>query len=267
MCAKLRKAMGTKKIGHTGTLDPFATGLLIIAVGKATKLIPFLEKDHKTYETEILLGYFSETLDTESEIRAVNSEACVVSRGEVKTALKEKFSGKIQQVPPKYSALKIGGKKMCDMARKGTDFEIKPRETEIISTEILDFNFPVVKLRLTVAAGFYVRSFARDLGEALGLGGGICQQLRRIAVGPVTVDKSIKAIESAKVDDLIMPEKILTIPRVEIDPGRIDDFLQGRAFRFDNNLEEKFMVLSEGRFLGVGEMKCGNLQPRLGFQG
>lgn len=298
VCAKLRKQLNTKKIGHTGTLDPFATGILVVAVGKATKLIPFFEKDRKTYETEILLGHMSETLDTESEIRKVSSEECVVDRVKVELILESVFSGKIEQVPPKYSALKIGGKKMCDMARKGEEFEIKPRETEVIKVEVLSLDFPVVKVRLTVAAGFYVRSFARDLGEALGLGGGICQQLRRVGVGDITInnealvmrDKSnvsklknnflsfpcrresrqldlpiISVIESVTPENLISPEKILKLPQVEIAEDRIPDFLQGRVFPFESKFEDKFMVLSGGRFLGVGEMKCGNLQPRLGF--
>ncbi len=281
VCGKLRKILKIKKIGHTGTLDPFATGLLIVAVGKATKLIPFLEKDQKIYETEILLGHTSETLDTESKIKKISDNE--ISKEAIEQILCSNFLGKIQQIPPKYSALKINDKKMCDMARKGEDFEIKARETEIISTKILDFNFPVVKIRLEVSAGFYVRSFARDLGVSLGLGGGVCQQLRRIGIGDIcpfchfevdknTVEKKYfcskkvkNDIESITVDDLISPEKILKLQKVEIPKDRISDFLQGRAFKFDNDLDDKFMVMSEDRFLGIGEMKYKNLQPRLGF--
>ncbi len=275
VCAKLRKQLKTKKIGHTGTLDPFATGLLIVAVGKATKLIPFFEKDKKIYETEILLGHTSETLDTESEISECQIPSVEVKKKDIEAVLKERFTGKIEQIPPKYSALKIGGKKMCDMARKGEAFEIQPRQTEVIKVEVLSLKFPVVRIRLEVAAGFYVRSFARDLGEALGLGGGICQQLRRIGVGAVKMTNNelrmtngleiVKNLDSVTAENLISPEKLLKLPQVEIEAGRIADFLQGRAFPFESEIKDKFMVLSDGRFLGLGEMKYGNLQPRMGF--
>ena len=273
VCAKLRRILGTKKIGHTGTLDPFATGLLIVAVGKATKLIPFLEKDRKVYETEILLGHTSETLDTESEITEISDSSKKVSKKDIEQILCSNFSGKIQQIPPKYSALKIGGKKMCDMARKGEEFEIKSRETEICSAEVLNFKFSVVNIRLEVAAGFYVRSFARDLGEALGLGGGICQQLRRIGIGDISPIEGetkrginiCKDIEIVKVEDLISPEKILKLPQIQIPEDRIADFLQGRVFPSEEKIDGKFIVMSGGRFLGIGEKKFDNIQPRLGF--
>ncbi len=261
--------MGTKKIGHTGTLDPFATGLLIVAVGKATKLIPFLEKDRKIYETEILLGYISETLDTESEIKEVNIDKKLINKKDIEQILCSNFSGKIQQIPPKYSALKINGKKMCDMARKGEEFEIKPRETEIISAKVLDLNFPVVRIALEVSAGFYVRSFARDLGENLGLGGGICQQLRRTGIGQLAINNKQLTInndiEKITIENLISPERILNLSQIQIPEERIDDFLQGRAFKFDINIDDKFIVMSGEKFLGIGEKKFENLQPRLGF--
>ena len=107
VCAKLRKRFNTKKIGHTGTLDPFATGLLLVAVGKCTRLIPFLEKLPKTYRTQILLGSTSETLDPESEITVIKKSADFLQT-DIQTALDQKFRGKIRQIPPKYSALRIG---------------------------------------------------------------------------------------------------------------------------------------------------------------
>ncbi len=270
VCAKLRRILGTKKIGHTGTLDPFATGLLIVAVGKATKLIPFLEKDKKIYETEILLGWTSETLDTESEKKlTISNKQLTIKKKDIEQVLCSSFSGKIQQIPPKYSALKINGKKMCDMARKGEEFEIKPRETEIISAKVLDLNFPVVRIALEVSAGFYVRSFARDLGENLGLGGGICQQLRRTGIGQLAINNKQLTInndiEKITIENLISPERILNLSQIQIPEERIDDFLQGRAFKFDINIDDKFIVMSGEKFLGIGEKKFENLQPRLGF--
>ncbi|MCK5460508.1 tRNA pseudouridine(55) synthase TruB [Candidatus Gracilibacteria bacterium] len=263
VCAKLRKKLGVKKIGHTGTLDPFATGLLIVAVGSCTKLIPFFEKDRKTYKAEILLGKTSETLDGESEmIESFNG--IFPDKKKIEEVLKTRFSGRIEQIPPKYSALKIGGKKMCDLARKGIDFEIKPRETEIFSIQLLKYEFPLLTVNIEVSAGFYVRSFARDLGKIL-CGGGLCKNLRRETIEKLSVSQAQK-IEAISKEILIDPQKLLSLPKIEIDKKRKDDFLQGRAFAFqiDENIESggKFLVLSEGKTLGVGEMEFGNLQPR-----
>jgi len=162
-CAVVRKALNIKRVGHTGTLDPFATGLLVVAVGKCTKLIPFLEKDRKIYRTKILFKKTSETLDPESDI-VVSDNCYVVSESELQKVLTEQFQGKIEQVPPKYSALKIDGKRAYDLARKGEDFEMKKRSTEVISTKILDVGDDWCELEIEVAAGFYVhqrQSFKR----------------------------------------------------------------------------------------------------------
>lgn len=263
VCAKLRKKFGIKKIGHTGTLDPFATGLLIVAIGSCTKLIPFFEKDKKTYKAEILLGKTSETLDSESEITE-SFNGTIPELKTIEEVLVNHFLGKIEQIPPKYSALKIGGKKMCDLARKGVDFEIKSRTTKIFSTKILKYEFPLLTITIETSAGFYVRSFARDLGELL-CGGGICNNLRREKIEKLSVLQAQK-IEAISEESLIDPQKILPLSIIEIPKEREDDFSQGRAFAFNGATDipsgEKFLVVMEGKTLGVGEMEFGNLQPR-----
>ncbi|NJP03912.1 tRNA pseudouridine(55) synthase TruB [Candidatus Gracilibacteria bacterium] len=271
VCARMRKILNTRKIGHTGTLDPFATGLLIVAVGKATRLIPFLEKAKKTYVTKIILGQTSETLDPESEIVkcepssdrdtpwSVSTEWTIPSEEDVKKLLDTKFQGPIEQIPPQYSAIKMNGKKACDMARKGEKVEMKSRQTEIFETKILDYNFPEIEIELTVAAGFYVRSFARDLGTELA-GGGMCQELRRTKIEDISVE------EAEPVDMItgpIDPKFILTnVPQREIPTGRVQDFIAGRAFPFSGIEGEKILVLVGGKSIGVGEMICRKLQPR-----
>lgn len=260
VCARMRKIFNTRKVGHTGTLDPFATGLLIVAVGKCTRLIPFLEKAKKTYQTTITLGKTSPTLDPESEITDMPFSGEVPSREGIEKLLHEEFLGKIEQIPPQFSALKINGKKCCDMARKGEEIEMKSRATEIFCCEIQEYNYPKLKIELEVAAGFYVRAFARDLGEKL-VGGGICSQLRRTAIETLSVED---ALPLELCTDPIDPKFILeNIPQTEISSGRTQDFLAGRAFPWSGLEGEKSLVLVGGKTIGLGEMKNGMLQPRV----
>lgn len=258
VCARMRKLLNIKKIGHTGTLDPFATGLLVVAVGKCTRLIPFFEKDRKKYRTKILFNKISPTLDPESAM----SDAPVreVGEAELQQLLDKKFLGKIQQVPPQFSAIKIAGKKSCDLARRGEKVDLQPRDTEVFSAKIVSFNWPEVEIELDVAAGFYVRALARDLGEMLG-GGAICTELRRTGVGELSVDDA-EPLEH--VSTPIDPAMILTaVPQREIPTGRVKDFIAGRAFDFPGLDGEKILVLVGGRTIGVGEFRDGKLQPRV----
>ena len=270
VCAKLRKPLGIKRIGHTGTLDPFATGLLVIAVGKCTKLIPLLEKDIKTYRTKILLGKTSETLDPESEIIDCHN-GHVPERAEIESLLKEKFTGEITQVPPKYSALKINGQRAYDLARRGEDVIMKERETEVKAIKVLSYSFPEVEVELSVAAGFYVRSFANDLGSAL-CGGGLCSALRRIGVGELNIETGdfevLKDLTDLENLCTIDPQSMIkNIVHVSIEPARLPDLQAGRAV-FVENLPangEKVLVLCESATVGLAEVEDGNLQPRVVF--
>jgi len=259
VCAKLRKILNTKKVGHTGTLDPFATGLLVVATGKCTKLIPFLEKDKKTYIAKIILGKTSETLDSESEIVDCKYDK-EPNKEEVKKIIKKKFLGKISQIPPQFSAIKIKGKKACDIARKGQKVDLKARKTEIFRIDILSYKFPELELALEVSAGFYVRSLARDLGKELA-GGGFCSELRRTKVGELDI-KDAEKVDG--ITEVIDPKFILkNITHREIPSGRVQDFIAGRAFPFSGIEKEKILVLVGGNSIGVGEITCGNLQPRV----
>lgn len=285
VCAKIRKQLKIKRVGHTGTLDPFATGLLIVAVGRATKLIPYLEKDRKTYITEILLGSTSETLDPESEIVSIlppdkgdKGGFKIPQISDIQKTLDQKFSGKIQQIPPKYSALKINGKKMYQLARAGEEFEIKSRETEIFSTKILAYNFPILKLEITAAAGFYVRSFARDLGEILAEAG-MCQSLRRTCIEKISV-KNLHIISEENLkspanplpegDSLIDPQQIIPLPTLEIPTERFEDFRHGRAFPIvdivgtqEMEPAQNLLLTINGKSIGVGEYKHGKISPKI----
>ena len=261
VCAKIRKKFNIKKVGHTGTLDPFATGLLVVAVGKGTRCIPFLEKLSKTYETKILLGKISETHDTESSVKNILVNQKIYKK-EIQSILEKNFQGKIKQRPPKFSAIKIDGKRAYDLARKEKNFEIPKRETEIFYTKILDYDFPYLNLELKVQAGFYVRSLARDLGKILGTGA-ICEELRRTFVGDINISQAEK-IDDVK--NLLDPKILLTnFRQVEIEPERIVDFSVGRAFPFLGKNKEKILFLHKEKTIGIGEVFGKNVQPKVVF--
>jgi len=171
---KIRFILQAKKIGHTGTLDPLASGLLIVATEGSTKLIPFLDKARKTYEFSVDFSRESPSCDLGSEVTSVTPEVFEFARKNITAteieAVLPSFRGKISQVPPIYSAVRIDGKRAYTMARKGTPVEITPREVEVFSLDLLDFNFPIAKFRAEVSAGTYIRSIGRDIGRALHLG-------------------------------------------------------------------------------------------------
>ncbi len=260
VCARLRKQFNTRKVGHTGTLDPFATGLLIVAVGKCTRMIPFLEKAKKSYTTKILLGKSSPTLDPESEVTEISFSGEKPTKEEIEKIIEKNFIGKIEQVPPQFSALKINGKKCCDLARKGEKVEMKSRSAEVFSIKICNYSYPELTVEMEVAAGFYVRSFARDLGKIL-VGGGICSELRRTAIESISVED---ALPVGMCVEPIDPKCILTnFLQTEIPTGRVQDFIAGRAFPWSGLEGEKSLVLVGGKTIGLGEIMKGKLQPRI----
>lgn len=166
------------KVGHAGTLDPFATGLLIVLLGDATKKADEFLKLDKVYEATITLGATSSTGDPEGEITPVSSE--VPTKETIEAALKQ-FVGEIQQRPPAFSAIKVNGQRAYKLARKGQDVEIPLRTVTIYSIELLEYAYPEVKIRTHVGSGTYIRSLAVDIGEKIGTGA-YCSQLRRTAI-------------------------------------------------------------------------------------
>ena len=186
---KLRDEFGHKvKVGHTGTLDPFATGLLILLSGKNTKKSNEFLKLDKVYETSIKLGYISDTGDTEGKIEKKNDKK--VDLKEVQEVLR-KFIGDIEQVPPKFSAIKINGQRAYKMARAGKDFEMPSRKVTIYKIEILEYEYPILKIRCHVSSGTYIRTLAEDIGEVLGIGA-YCLELRRLKIGDFDVKDAEK---------------------------------------------------------------------------
>jgi len=176
----LTKQHGRKiKVGHCGTLDPIATGLLILVTGKLTKRAGELTKMDKIYEAEATLGSASSTYDSEGQLSPVSTRKPSLS--EVKTQL-IKFKGKIEQTPPAFSAIKINGKRAYKLAREGKEVKIEPRQVEIYSTQLIKYAYPKITFRVHVSSGTYIRSLINDLGNNLGVGAHM-SALRRTQIG------------------------------------------------------------------------------------
>lgn len=189
---ELKEEFGHKiKVGHTGTLDPFATGLLILLSGKMTKKSNEFLKLDKIYEAELKLGFVSSTGDPEGEIQQYSDNLCP-QRDAVKSVLRS-FTGKITQTPPRFSAIKINGERAYKLARKGADFEIPSREVEIYSIEILDYSYPTLKIRCHVSSGTYIRTLAEDIGKKLGTGAYLTA-LRRTKIGDYHIEDAKKVM-------------------------------------------------------------------------
>lgn len=191
--AKIRNKLGVKKVGHTGTLDPMATGVLVLCLGKATKLAQKITGYNKEYVAEITLGATSPTDDAEGEITPFPG-AKEKKTDEILTAL-EDFEGEIMQLPPQFSAKKVKGKRAYAMARKGQEVKLEPVKVKVHELELLDYKWPTLKLRVLSGKGFYVRSLARDLGEKLGTGGYL-SALKRTKVGKYDLSQAM-TIEEA----------------------------------------------------------------------
>ena len=211
---RLKAEFGHKvKVGHTGTLDPFATGLLILLSGKMTKRSNEFLKHDKVYEATLKLGYTSTTGDPEGEIQeyfnsgprpsgpspradGANSRAAALRNAPNQNILEstiKSFVGEITQTPPKFSAIKISGQRAYKLARKGEDFEIPSRKVTIYSIEILDYNYPELKIRCHVSSGTYIRTLAEDIGKALGTGAYLTA-LRRTKIADYDVESAEKLV-------------------------------------------------------------------------
>ena len=202
--SKIRNAVGVKKVGHAGTLDPMATGLLIICTGQKTKDILSFQDLEKTYAGSILLGKKSKSMDLETELIG-DEDISLIKDADIYNA-REKFVGNILQVPPMFSAIKFKGKSLYNMARKGKTIELKPREVSVSNFEILEINKPHIKFEITCSKGTYIRSIANDFGEELGCGG-VLSSLRRTAIGNYSVN------EALSIDDFVSLSNMMKAQR------------------------------------------------------
>lgn len=181
--SRMRRIFNQKKIGHTGTLDPDVEGVLVVCMGRATKLVDDLSRGTKTYECTMLLGRTTDTQDAGGT--TLSEHPVTVSEAEVRNAIFS-FSGKQMQIPPMYSAVKVGGKKLVDLARRGIEVERKPREVEFSEIGIMKMELPRVRFRVTSSHGAYIRTLCNDIGEKLGCGA-VMESLTRTRVEEFTV--------------------------------------------------------------------------------
>lgn len=200
--ARLRRVFQTRRIGHGGTLDPMATGVLPVFVGRATRGVEFFEHAEKTYETVLQLGLTTDTEDTTGIV--LEEKEVSVTREQVEEVL-QGFRGEILQIPPMYSALKVNGQKLCDLARKGKEVERKPRPITIHELTLLDMGETTLRLRVKCSKGTYIRTLCKDIGAALGCGGCMAE-LRRTTAGEYTIGESVPLLTLLEEQE---PEKYL----------------------------------------------------------
>ena len=225
--ASVRRALGEKRVGHTGTLDPMATGVLPICVGEATKLVPFLMGGDKEYEAELLFGVTTDSLDATGTVTS-ETNAAHVSRSDVERALPG-FVGTIQQRPPMHSAVRVDGQRLYKLAHQGLEIERQERAVVVHALELLGFATPRARLRVRCGKGTYVRSLAADLGAALGVGAHLTA-LRRTRVGPFTLEHAVALDTLSPATPLMTPADALadhaTVP---LDDAQVRDVRAGKV--------------------------------------
>ncbi|MBC7962564.1 MAG: tRNA pseudouridine(55) synthase TruB [Steroidobacteraceae bacterium] len=232
--SRVRRIAGTRRVGHTGTLDPFATGVLPIAVNDGTKAIPFLDEGVKCYEALMQLGVATDTLDMTGKVIS-ELDCSSVSRELLLNAFAQ-FTGNISQIPPMYSAIKQGGQPLYKLARQGQQVERAARQVEIHSLDLLSFTSPFVSFRVTCSRGTYIRTLADDIGALLGCGACL-KELRRTASGPFLLQSSIslETLESVfkegcPTDYFVTPHAALGhLPDLPLNEAGLAKVLHGRS--------------------------------------
>lgn len=222
--ARLRKHFGERRIGHAGTLDPSATGVLLVGVGNGTRLMRFLEKMDKSYTCEIVFGVTTSTLDADGDV-LVTSDAPVPAIEDLRALVASNLTGAIEQIPPMVSALKVDGKRLHQLAREGIEVERVARPIRVHAFDIESTEDPrVVRASVTCGSGTYVRSLGADLGDLAGCGAHI-RNLRRTSIGPFTLSDS-STLDEPELHDVITA--VRDMERVTLDDAGIDDVLYGR---------------------------------------
>ena len=260
VAAKLRGVFHERRIGHSGTLDPMATGVLVLFVGRATRAVEFAESDSKEYLAGLRLGLVTNTQDTSGE--TLETHPVAVTREELDAAL-DAFRGDISQIPPMYSAIKIGGKKLYELARKGQEVERKPRNITIFELAVEDGHDSDWNLRVHCSKGTYVRTLCHDVGQRLGCGG-CMSSLRRTRAGRFTLEQAVtmeQILEFAKEHDpaeLLLPVDALFAqhPALIVTLGQTEKLKHGASIRDCHFADGTYRVYSEtGEFLLLGTVK------------
>jgi tRNA pseudouridine55 synthase len=248
------------KIGHAGTLDPLATGVLVLAVGQATRLIEYVQAMTKVYRTRIRLGATSDTDDADGTVTP-SAAAVPVDEAVVRTALNA-FLGDISQTPPAYSAARVEGRRAYDLARRGADVTLAPRTVRIDRIDIREYCWPDLELDIHCGKGTYIRSIARDLGQGLGVGGHVTV-LRRLRIGPFAVEDAVSLdadAETAHRKLLPTSAAVGHLPAVRVTADEAARLRNGQTIAADGDGE--VAVLDEaGELVAVGTVNGGRLKP------
>lgn len=271
---KVRWLFQAQKAGHTGALDPLATGLLPICLGEATKFTRFLLDADKAYRTTAHLGIRTATLDAEGEVTETRPVPDL-NASQVQDLLVSRFTGPIEQTPPMYSALKRDGKKLYDLARKGETVELEPRPVTINNLDLVELSPPEMVLEVDCTKGTYIRTLVDDIGQALGCGAYV-SQLRRLRHGRFSLDKAVSlddliALQEAEGSQALdrhlvsVDELLADLPEVVLTPGQARRFSHGNPVNAIVAMPEGEIRVREeesGAFLGVGRITAsGELQP------
>lgn len=269
---KIKKIL-KEKVGHTGTLDYAASGLMILTVGKATRLTEYFQGLDKEYITTGELGKITSTYDSQGEI--LEEKECDISEEELRSIILS-FQKTYPQMPPKYSSKRIGGKRAYQLAKKGLEVELKPKKVSIYSIQILKIDIPFFTIKVECSSGTYIRSLVKEIGDEAGCGAYV-KELRRTKIDDFSVEDAIPFeqlinMRKEEIQELIIPiEKALkNFEKIVLDINFDKRFLNGQRFRVPKELPVGTFVKvfsDEGKFLGIGRIKEGNiLQPEKVFK-
>lgn len=255
---RVRKIFSIKKVGHAGTLDPLASGVLPIAIGRATKFIEYLADCNKAYRAEILFGIATDSGDLEGEIISRADDFQMPTIDELNAALKD-FIGEIEQTPPKFSAIKIHGRKAYELARKDLDFEMPSRLVKIFNVKLVSVEENSAVIEIECGKGTYIRSLAIDLGERLHLPATL-KNLIRLRVGDFDL-KNALTLDELGTENILPIENCLNhLPRFELNPNRIRAFMNGLPTTVHAADVKSLRICADGKFLGVGRIENGELR-------
>lgn len=268
--ARMRRLAGTRRIGHLGTLDPMATGVLPLLLGPATRLARFFDNEEKIYEGVIRFGFSTSTYDAEGEATS-EAKPCVIDRDAIQDLIAQRFLGEIEQIPPAVSAKKIGGTPAYKLARQNKPVELKPVTVTVHEFRILDAEADRLRVRVRCGPGTYVRSLAHDLGAAVGVGAHLAS-LRRHASGSFALGQAISLEDAAELSgegrlrERLIPaaELLPEIPAEIVDDALIRNIREGRDFNASPFLETGNSTLLKavsrrGELIAIGERKLHRL--------
>ena len=270
----LKRVFSTKRVGHAGTLDLRASGLIVAAIGRATRLLPFVEAKDKCYTFRLHLGYETDTLEWDGDV-VEQGDARVVDRAALEAVLPQ-FIGEIDQIPPRYCAVKIDGRRASDWAERGKDFEMKPRRIHIESLKVVGEGgvtegcsgncFATFDLECVCSKGTYIRSLGRDLARALGTYGCV-SQIRRHRIGNIALDNAVKG-ENLTAENLVPVDKVLDYPVLRLDDTQMGIIRKGNWLPWKTPVEgvgtegHVFVANANGEVLSLCRFEPGRICPK-----